>query len=1264
MRNDEEDENMVDEAVSMLAAEAASVGIRGVTGSSASGSNGSQTPIPNGSSGEQHPITETHGHSISPPHASFFERVSTRWWNPHFSSTALETQYWKCSFPQLRDRFRSGLVYICLSCILWIIYLEIFNHASLIHWLISITLFVISFGMFLFTLFSVHYQRFYMPASFLCVFILCTVTLLIFSDKSGSFMSPIGDLATSFQVVLLIYTVVPLPLYLCICIGLIYSILFEMITAGSMSYGDTLGVKLILHFGINLLGVHLFILTQVRQRKTFLRVGQSLLARKDLEMETQLKDHMIQSVMPKKVADELLKETNVRRSSASQDAYLRTTSAESAKDHFQNTREANASAGTLLAPNVRKFRPFTMNLMTNVSIIFADIAGFTKMSSNKSASELVNLLNDLFGRFDYLCGLCNLEKISTLGDCYYCVAGCPEPRADHARCCVEMGLAMILAIQQFDEDRGQDVNMRVGIHTGKVLCGMVGMKRFKFDVFSNDVTLANEMESTGIAGRIHISEVTAKFLNNEYILEDGPDYAGMKTYFIAGRVRDMYSSMNKTNSCSNSVRDIFSTGSQINHSQISFRKRLTNKIKMMQTTSIPVERYSGNLKMKRLERKCESNSAQILHHSECLDKNANSKSPVIEKRRKSASLHALHPDDTKSFSIIDQLDSKMSRELLNGSSRRNSKSSGMQDSISDTFSCAGPIETAISYHQNAPSLTRFDTDDRAFDERLAIVIQNSDINFNRGFWMRNDWLNRWTLRFNEVNIEERYRAHFAESADHQWPSCDVGRCKNASQIDNSDLHYHYSGVFIDVLVAGMLLVICAVAILVSGMLNTIFIIYFTISLIATVLIIIVIGIPLIRRQTIFPFVNLWTPRHITGMVLILLPAGVALTVAPLCDDIIAQEYACISPNLLTQRILFSYIFLVALFAHCNFSQLSAWPKTAEALLVGIVFLWLTYVCQYRIGTLVDKSSSNSNIEQRSCNGTVPLWASGRFGSPINLPEICIDVFLVVVLVAFLNYQFEAAFRMSFFGDVQAQRDMRQMQAVRDQADWLLTNIIPQHAIDSLKSSIRYSKNHALTAVLFATITNWNEMYEETFEGGREFLRVLNEIIGDFDELLDRPDFSQVEKIKTIGPTYMAAAGLNPDKRRSAQHPYEHLYQLMEFAIGLQQQLNYFNQDLLNFDFVCKIGYNIGPVTAGVIGTTKLYYDIWGDTVNIASRMYSTGVQNRIQVSQKTRDLLCDRYDFEYRDHIEVKGVDGGMDTYLLVGRKGEPPVNFTLASTF
>ncbi|CAF1683030.1 unnamed protein product, partial [Adineta ricciae] len=133
------------------------------------------------------------------------------------------------------------------------------------------------------------------------------------------------------------------------------------------------------------------------------------------------------------------------------------------------------------------------------------------------------------------------EKIATLGDCYYCVSGCPEPREDHARACVLMGLAMINAIEEFDQDNNENVDMRVGVHSGSVNCGIVGTKKFKFDIFSNDVTLANKMESTGKPGYVHITEATHLLLKrDEFQFERGPLYespghAPIQTYFIGKR---------------------------------------------------------------------------------------------------------------------------------------------------------------------------------------------------------------------------------------------------------------------------------------------------------------------------------------------------------------------------------------------------------------------------------------------------------------------------------------------------------------------------------------------------------------------------------------------------------------------------------------------------------------------------------------------------------------------------------------------------------
>ncbi len=107
---------------------------------------------------------------------------------------------------------------------------------------------------------------------------------------------------------------------------------------------------------------------------------------------------------------------------------------------------------------------------------------------------------------------------------------------------------------------------------------------------------------------------------------------------------------------------------------------------------------------------------------------------------------------------------------------------------------------------------------------------------------------------------------------------------------------------------------------------------------------------------------------------------------------------------------------------------------------------------------------------------------------------------------------------------------------------------------------------------------------------------------------------------------------------------------MEFALAFRSTMNRFNEALLNFAFELRMGLNYGPVTAGVIGTTKLFYDIWGDTVNVASRMDSTGEKGQIQVPEHVANALKDKYDFELRGEIDVKGKSR-MTTYYLKPKK-------------
>lgn len=263
-------------------------------------------------------------------------------------------------------------------------------------------------------------------------------------------------------------------------------------------------------------------------------------------------------------------------------------------------------------------------------------------------------------------------------------------------------------------------------------------------------------------------------------------------------------------------------------------------------------------------------------------------------------------------------------------------------------------------------------------------------------------------------------------------------------------------------------------------------------------------------------------------------------------------------------------------------------------------------------------------------------------------EIYIDLLLLLFLVWFLNREYEIGYRLAFYGSAVANQDKVRVQHMKNQADMLLHNIIPKHVAEQLKNTAKYSENHREVGIIFASIVNFNEMYDESYLGGKEYLRVLNELIGDFDELLSRREFKCVEKIKTIGSTFMAASGLDPTHHDTES--YRHLVALMDFCIAIQTVVEEFNKDLLEFNLIVRIGYNIGDVTAGVIGTTKLYYDIWGDSVNVASRMDSTGLPGRIQVGASCLPYLQKYFSFEPRGSVYVKGKDN-MEVYLLQGKK-------------
>ncbi|XP_059399702.1 adenylate cyclase type 9-like isoform X2 [Carassius carassius] len=1164
-----------------------------------------------------------------------FERSAAQCWDPKFNSAILEEACRERCFPQMQRRFRYILFYLATAALLWGIYFGINStRCDPTKFLVPTAGFLVLCLLLLWFTFSRPYARYYNHTSFLLTVIMFGITLapqmhtahfanfdvqknqsLLPTYQNAPCISPVGTFSLCIEVLLLLYSVLHLPLYVSVLLGLLYSVLYEALgwlNLAQMDYSyvgserldlQTLSWlvlgKVLLHLCAHIIGIHIFIMSEVRSRSTFLKVGQAIMHGKGLEVEKALKERMIHSVMPQVVADELMKQGDEENESSGKRYSAGACSVNAASTATSSSPKSNKRKKNSIPRGQIIFRPFNMKRMEPVSILFADIVGFTKMSANKSAPALVGLLNDLFGRFDRLCESTHCEKISTLGDCYYCVAGCPEPHTDHAYCCVEMGLGMIQAIEQFCQETSETVDMRVGVHTGTVLCGILGIKRFKFDVWSNDVNLANLMEQLGVAGKVHLSEITASFLDDRYEREDGrvmervghsvtDQLKGLKTYLISGR----------------------KMGSHCGCSQVSLGRDFSEMLSPSSNTHTPDHTHRV--------------AAEPLSHDKpvctsCSISVAVVDSPIADEATRNGCQD--EPRDNSSKYPVGR-----SPKTLNGllSPQCEEQATVSQSSLCDKLqdrSWVGSVATVGGMDHSAILPLRSKNFREKSDVHFVEVIKGDSL--MKDYFFKPP-INKLSLNFLEKSLESAYRTSYHAEVLNQVPVRTFASPVFSSLLDVllscavflalTFACFLYPLVTMETPLAATLCVAITAALLEL------------VSLVLSIRMVFCLDDVQNCTRSLLKLVSGWLLRHVIGAVLVSLPAVSVFS---------HLAYSLQMPIQVTMFLCCALI--IAIIQYCNFCQLSFWMRSALATVAGVSLLILLYSATTR-----PRNMSNQSVE---VDQTGEL-DSAPTALDLLVLETVLSFFLLLMLVWFLNREFEVSYRLHYHGNVEADKHRIKIQAMRDQADWLLRNIIPIHVAEHLEVNQSYSKNHENVGVIFASIVNFSEFYEESYEGGKECYRVLNELIGDFDELLRKPAFSNVEKIKTIGATYMAASGLNGQQCQEQPHPHAHLRALFDFALEMMRVVDDFNKNMLGFKFKLRIGFNHGPLTAGVIGTTKLLYDIWGDTVNIASRMDSTGVECRIQVSEESHCVLNRmNYTFDYRGTVNVKGK-GQMRTYL------------------
>ncbi|XP_073957478.1 adenylyl cyclase X E-like isoform X2 [Choristoneura fumiferana] len=1041
------------------------------------------------------------------------EQVGGKQWNWKYLRDQFHQKDLEGLYRKYDDKLRESLIYIYITLLVFfstihICLVIISTYTEQILWkstYLSLAMYILRIAVPMLFLCKCFYNPLKQKWFWIPIFVTFVITLdlvftdiavPIFSDYEGMSLRP----AYATMALLSIYIFLPmrnnfLAILLGILVSVIYILIFALVTyIGDPRVAVVVASDTLYLIGVNLMGVYFRLMNEIVTRRSFLDRRACVESTLRLKFVKDQEERLMLSIIPEHIVSRVRQDIRAM---------------------FVGIQSHTLSYA------MRSFNQLYVEEHDNVSILYADVVNYTKISTTLSPMRMVELLNELFGRFDEASEEYDVLRIKFLGDCYYCVSGIPKPTAQHAKNCVDLGLEMIHTIKDVREKRSLNIDMRIGVHSGRILSGLIGIRKWQFDIWSKDATIANKMESTGKAGKVHITKQTLELLIDfarEYIIE--PNFESQNDPFIIQNKLETY--------------------------LLSRPEKPITEYKPYRRASVG---FNKMIKKRRSENKSQSNYR-------------------------------------RTTTFMD--------------------------------------ENLVEYQQML----------KAADAQMAKEIE--DMTNGKEHFRKESKLNRFTLMFQDCKLEKTFL------------------------LLPDPLFKYY-------------ITCCLVIFLLIVVVNTLTTDWYCCVRWYSYVVIFLLVFGLVAMQPLTWFQFFWTkyrgleqPRNqflrsvydisenitksakIRTAIYLLISFGLAATSMvnvldcveiktddPEVDTVLSN---CVSSWHVTQ------CWGLALLLNFLFSRVFFIFKWIVAGGMTIFYLWVVW--EIKTTLFAEDATWNVGLDPRLSH--------------------TLSVIFITITLYWIDRTTEYRNRLDHLWQLQLTEEQQEAETMLKVNNMLLENILPAHVVQvylDLNRSIDelYYEKYDNVAVMFASLTDYKLGVEENSDE-KFMLSILDEVISDFDRLLlTGTSVYKVEKIKMAGWTYMAACGLDPNRRESLDSssyhdrrqntPYNRaiVITMVEFAAAMMMQLQNFNRgSFQSFEGMnLRIGISNGEVAAGVVGSIKPLYDIWGHAVNMASRMDSTGQTGKIQVTENTARILdeCGILTM-YRGETFVKGA-GYIKTFFV-----------------